>query len=79
MPSSVYHLLERAFGGGFSSPFGLHPRDRERTQEYFSAAWNAGMTCAEVEADIREYLDAKKATPEEAAKQLDRARELYRR
>jgi hypothetical protein len=64
---------------GFTSPLGLHPRDRERTQEYFSAARNAGLTWADIESDFRECLAARNAQPNEVDKQLERAREFYRR
>ncbi len=77
--SSAYPLLERAMGKGFASPLGLHPRDRDRAKEYFSAAWNAGLKWVDMEVDIREYLAARNAAPEEVEKQLDLARELHRR
>ncbi len=78
MTSSVYHLLSGGFSGG-NAPFGLHPKDKERAQAYFSAAYNAGLQWPDIESDIRHYLAKHNAKLDEIEKQLERARAMVRR
>jgi hypothetical protein len=79
LASSAYPFLKRAFGGGFPVPLGLHPRDKERAQVYFTAIDKAGLTWVDVESDIREFFATTNANAGEVEKQLNRARKLRSR
>lgn len=67
--------------GGFAgdaAPFGVHPKDRERAVAYLEAAKAGGLSWADVEAQLVDYMRERGFADDAIDENLERAAELWR-
>lgn len=72
---------KKLIGGGFAymdAPFGLHPNDEKRALLMVEEMQAAGVSWAEAEGAIQEYLASQGVTGVKMEKQMERVRKLIR-
>jgi len=71
--------VNRLVGGGFAymgAPFASHPNDRKRALIYLRAAHAAGLQWADIERQLRDYMEQQKFTETAIEENLQRASAL---
>lgn len=63
---------------GMTAPFAQHPNDERRALELLRTMQEEGVTWAEAEAAIRDYLTGQNVTVAELSKQMQRVEEKLR-
>lgn len=72
---------KKLIGGGFAgmdAPFALHPNDETRALIMVEEMQAAGVSWAEAERAIQEYLASQGVTGDKMERQIERVRELIR-
>lgn len=70
----------RLIGGGFAqmtAPFAVHPKDRERANEYLKQAKAHGLTISDAVDHAREYLRTASGWPTDEEKQIQRVKKFF--
>ena len=60
----------------FAAPFGLHPHDRRRAIAWAESLQQRGFKWPDARAQIEAYLHSINTSPQEVAKQIERASSL---
>lgn len=71
---------KRLIGGGFAfqtALFAVHPRDRDRANEYLEQAKAHGLTVSDAVEHAREYLKSAQGWPTSEEEQIQRVEEFF--